>query len=245
MSLSNSAANAMSLGMGMAMDAIAGGGRLQKAALVVVAKDQKGRLVSLSELKFPINPEKVTVTDTAAPSRSENVGSTLPQKQGGPKNPREIKFDVVFDTYEAREDVRAMYISKLQRFARPDPELHINPTLLFSWGSFTAEDDVAFVCDLEEFNVTYTMFLPDGTPVRAKVSITLREVEDPNELAAYFQSPDHAKLHTVKRGDTLQQIANREYENPAEWRRIADANGIDDPLNLEPGTRLLVPPILK
>jgi nucleoid-associated protein YgaU len=40
-------------------------------------------------------------------------------------------------------------------------------------------------------------------------------------------------------------IAAREYEDPAEWRRIADANGIDDPLQLEPGRRLMIPPILR
>jgi len=59
------------------------------------------------------------------------------------------------------------------------------------------------------------------------------------------QSPDHAKVYTVQRGDTLQAIAYREYDNPSEWRRIAEANAVDDPLALEPGTRLLVPPILR
>ena len=40
-------------------------------------------------------------------------------------------------------------------------------------------------------------------------------------------------------------IAFREYDDPAQWRRIAEANGIDDPLALQPGRRLLIPPILK
>ena len=57
--------------------------------------------------------------------------------------------------------------------------------------------------------------------------------------------PDHTKRRTVKMGETLALIAHEEYDDPAEWRRIADANGIEDPLNLTPGTRLLVPPILK
>jgi nucleoid-associated protein YgaU len=58
-------------------------------------------------------------------------------------------------------------------------------------------------------------------------------------------SPDHAKVYTVQRGDTLQSISFREYDDPAEWRRIADANSVDDPMALEPGMKLLVPPILK
>jgi nucleoid-associated protein YgaU len=48
----------------------------------------------------------------------------------------------------------------------------------------------------------------------------------------------------VGRGDTLQSIAFKEYDDAGEWRRIAEANGIDDPLELAPGKRLLIPPIL-
>ena len=58
------------------------------------------------------------------------------------------------------------------------------------------------------------------------------------------ESPDNAKVRAVLRGDTLQSIAFAEYDDPAEWRRIADSNGIDDPSDLRPGQRLLIPPIL-
>ena len=67
----------------------------------------------------------------------------------------------------------------------------------------------------------------------------MQEVQEPK------QSPDHAKLYTVRRGDTLQGIAMAEYDDPREWRRIADTNGITNPMSLPPGTKLLVPPILK
>ena len=49
---------------------------------------------------------------------------------------------------------------------------------------------------------------------------------------------------TVRRGQSLADIAADEYDNPAEWRRIADANQIDDPMALAPGMKLIVPPIL-
>ena len=59
-----------------------------------------------------------------------------------------------------------------------------------------------------------------------------------------MNSPDHAKLVTLKRGQTLADVASDEYDNPAEWRRVARANGIDDPMSVLPGTKLIVPPIL-
>jgi len=240
------AGNALSMLGGQALDAIAGGGQLVKASLVLVQEDKKAASgLTKESLEFPINPESVTIKKESAASRSQTLGSGVPQKQGDPQEARTIRFTVVFDTYEARKDVRTEYIQKLTRFARVSEELHTCPTLHFCWGNLTQDDDLMFAVDLEEFEVKYTMFLPDGTPVRCAVDILLREVEDPNDHAKLFQSPDHAKLHTVKRGDTLQSIAYKEYDSAAEWRRIADSNGIEDPMNLTPGTRLLVPPILK
>jgi nucleoid-associated protein YgaU len=57
-------------------------------------------------------------------------------------------------------------------------------------------------------------------------------------------SPDHTKRRTVKQGETLSLIAFEEYDDSAEWRRIADANGIDDPKSVRPGMVLTLPPIL-
>ncbi len=230
---------------GAAAAQVLGGGKLVKASLVVLAEDQKGDLAEVDKIEFPINPEKITIQERSENNRSPTTGPGDGDKQGEQKQPREIKFSVVFDTYEAREDVRAKYISKLQKFSRIEDELHVPPTLIFTWGEFTSDTESQFPCDLEEFNVNYTMFLPDGTPVRCTVDLLLRDVTPPDEQARRNSSPDHAKLHTVRRGDTLQSIAYREYDKASEWRRIADANGIDDPLRLEPGTRLLVPPILK
>ena len=45
-------------------------------------------------------------------------------------------------------------------------------------------------------------------------------------------------------GDTMASIAYRAYGRPDQWRAIADANGIDDPTRVLPGTTLLVPPPL-
>ena len=56
-----------------------------------------------------------------------------------------------------------------------------------------------------------------------------------------WMSSDRTKAHTVIRGETLHSIATLEYGDPAQWRVIATANGIDDPLALAPGTALVLP----
>jgi nucleoid-associated protein YgaU len=42
-------------------------------------------------------------------------------------------------------------------------------------------------------------------------------------------------------GDTLASIAFQEYEDPTKWRAVAEANKIDDPMRIKPGTVLTVP----
>jgi len=45
----------------------------------------------------------------------------------------------------------------------------------------------------------------------------------------------------LQRGDTLALVAANFYFDPANWRPIALANGIDDPRRLKPGAELTIP----
>ncbi|MFO0747795.1 MAG: LysM peptidoglycan-binding domain-containing protein [Myxococcota bacterium] len=54
-------------------------------------------------------------------------------------------------------------------------------------------------------------------------------------------SPDHAKLYTVKQGDTLQKISTYAYGTPVGGARIADANGLGDPTAAAPRSQACRP----
>lgn len=48
--------------------------------------------------------------------------------------------------------------------------------------------------------------------------------------------------HTVIEGETIQNIANRYYQDSGLWHLIADANGIYNPITeLVPGTQIVIP----
>jgi nucleoid-associated protein YgaU len=44
-------------------------------------------------------------------------------------------------------------------------------------------------------------------------------------------------------GETLDRISARYYGDSNEWRSIAAANGIEDPLAVRPGSLLMIPEI--
>jgi nucleoid-associated protein YgaU len=117
---------------------------------------------------------------------------------------------------------------------------HRPPKVMFTWGGFK------FTGFIESLTVRYTMFLPDGKPCRATANVSLKELLTAKEQLEKKprNSPDHTKRRTLKIGETLALIAHEEYDDPAEWRRIADANGIVDPRDVKPGTVLTLPPIL-
>jgi hypothetical protein len=95
---------------------------------------------------------------------------------------------------------------------------------------------------LKSVTKSLTHFLEDGTPVRALLNCTFEEILDP-ELEIRIQNPIDDPVRTVKRGETLSSMAAEEFNDPALWRLIAEANQMDNPRQLVPGQRLTVPPL--
>ncbi len=220
-------------------------GELSKAEMVVIdgkSGSETGRF------KFQFNPQSVTIKKTAKYTKNNTGGYDVPNMQfvGGE---RSISFpELVFDTAESGKNVWSKHIQPLEKMLHLDEHEHRPPIVMLVWGNFlrqaggggNAQTIEAIKCVVTEMSVDYTMFKEDGTPIRAKMTLTLDEIGN----KAKKKSPDFAKVYVVRRGDTLQQIAYREYNSAGEWRRIAESNGIDDPLRMRPGTRLLIPPIL-
>ena len=48
-------------------------------------------------------------------------------------------------------------------------------------------------------------------------------------------------MHRVQPGETLDRISARYYGDSTKWRLLAQANGIEDPLSVRPGSLLSVP----
>ena len=196
-------------------------GNFAKAQLVPV--DGADR----TPIEFNFNPDTIKMGKRVRVMESAEQGQDQGRLQFKSGTAWEINFpDLIFDTYETKEDVRVK----------------------FNWGKFCPEYTMVLV----GMDVSYEMFLSDGTPVRAKVKLSLKSYETllsrqdkSGVMDTPNNSPDHARIYNVRRGDTLPLISQHAYDTPGEWRRIADYNSIEDPLRLEPGAELLIPPILK
>jgi hypothetical protein len=158
---------------------------------------------------------------------------------------RTLTLSLFFDTYEeggTQRDVR-VHTNKLTQLARYDGDRHRPPVCLISWGPHLVGADLPFRGVVTSLTQKFTLFLSNGTPVRATVDVTFREYEAPGrqERNPPTNSPDQRKTRVVNRGDSLWAIAAAEYDDPTRWRPIAQANNLDNPRALVPGMTLVIP----
>jgi hypothetical protein len=144
---------------------------------------------------------------------------------------------------------------KIFQLIRIDPARHAPPVLAFLWGpQFPGGNIVveqagqrreAFLCVMESIRQKFTLFSPDGVPLRATLTVSLREYRDLGDQFAQIKpsSPDRTHVHVLQQGDTLAAVSRRFYDSPARWRPIADANRIEDPRRTAPGAFVRVPPL--
>lgn len=101
-----------------------------------------------------------------------------------------------------------------------------------------------FKCIVENVKQKFTLFSPEGIPLRATLTVALREYKTLDEQLAQLNltSPDRTHSHVVEGGETLAHISAEFYQQPDDWRYIADANNIEDPRRLTVGAFLTIPP---
>ena len=186
------------------------------------------------------NPNQITIQKTANWRLVPVAERDVPPSQFTHGEPATLSMDLFFDTYEPGIDVRLhtqpiFHLTTVERHG----QIHRPPVCQLSWGLF----GVFFQGVLQSVNQRFTLFLADGTPVRATVGCIFREWRSDREEERRLkkESVDVAKTRAVRRGDTLSSIAGEEYHDPTLWRPIAEANGIDNPRALRPGQVLTIP----
>lgn len=166
---------------------------------------------------------------------SQSVNYVNPQK--GQPVATDFQFEpftvtLFFDTYtnekplDEKEDVRVQYTEKIAGLVKPTQDAKKTkhqPICIFSWGSFNLKGKI------QKVDQKFTMFLPNGIPVRATVTITILPTATNKEVKELLGKEACRKLWTVKSGDRLDLIAYQALKDPVQWRKIADANQITNP----------------
>ncbi len=205
---------------------------LEKAIIEVLEKPNKGKI----EVMF--NPKEYQVS-TSAEVTGEGLNLQFQKVSIG-----DFTVTLLFDSYEKKggdRDVRKM-TQKITQLLMPSVEgkkTKRGPVCLFVWGGFS------FKGIIHTLSHKFTMFLPEGIPVRAELTVTFKSVATPEEYAKSMGKEACRKIWTVKSGDRLDLIAQSTLKDVTRWRKIADENNIDNPLSFpkesDLGRRLIIP----
>ncbi len=226
---------------------------LEKAQIRMHEQDRPTKNKSIpTELTFLFNPSTIKMnrgmnfTPQGTLQKSADAGAGKTQEFTGEASRTLEIGPLVFDTYfdrsgegGARASVRKKYIQPLEKMMQAitlgsDQDSVRPPRVLFIWGKFIKEDD--------EFNgngwyinsvdTEYTMFLEDGTPVRAKVSLKLIEAaKEPKTSSNSEALADEMTTITVGQFEnafTAVKSAGGKYKDVL---KICALNGVDDPLD--------------
>lgn len=192
------------------------------------------------EIPFTFNPTEYSVSTSLTYGKQSLPGLTTPVTQFVSGDAETLTMELLFDTYEDRADVRKEYTDTIDLLLQVDGSLHAPPLCQVVWGTA-----LAFTAVLESAEKTFTMFTPEGVPVRARVNVTFSKYDRPGNQAPASppESADKTKVWSVTEGDTLWGIAAEEYGDPRQWRVIAEANEIENPRTLRAGRDVVLPPL--
>jgi Contractile injection system tube protein/LysM domain len=220
---------------------------LTKATIEVLDSEaiDPARLPRFLTVQF--NPTEYTLSKGAQIAEIAIYGIDSPILQFIRGQNEKLTLDLFFDTTtngnglgEGADDVTRL-TNPFYQLVKIQPKTHAPPRIRFTWGQ-----GLSFKAIVESVQRKFTLFNPQGMPLRATLNISCREYKTLEEQVAELnlQSTNHSKTHVVQRGDTLSRIATAEYNDPTAWRTIGDANPkVINPRRLEPGLELHIPPL--
>lgn len=222
--------------------------------VTALAKARFQRLATPSDtqgraLDVQYNPAELTFTKAAQVAEIPIPGLDTPLLQYVRGQAETLSVELFFDSTEDGTGNTAKAVTEktnaFYELIKADRATHAPPVLLFTWGgtAFPGARRDGFRCVVTNVRQQFTMFAPDGRPLRAKVTVDLKEYKPLTlhlrELG--LMSSDHTKAAVFRESDTVTAVAYREYGDDRRWRLIAEANGVVDPLAIPPGTVLRIP----
>jgi nucleoid-associated protein YgaU len=217
--------------------------------------DSRGQAID-APMTVKYAPAELTLAKGAQYAEIAIPGLELPVLQFVRGEATTLSMDLFFDSTEGGTGTTALPVTEtVERFHKlvsVKGSLHHPPLVQVTWGddfpgaSFGESDQAGqtFTAAVLSVSRRFTLFNPDGKPLRAIVSIALKQFATVAQqvTAINYQSADHTRLHVVQEGETLPLIAYDAYGDARLWRDIALHNRIAEVRRIAPGTALELPP---
>lgn len=217
---------------------------ITKAELVEIKKfsgssDSLSQAEQANKLVVQFNPQSLKLNLSNQNTGGDQPGGSSKQFVGSGLS--KLALELLFDTSATGADVRAetqkvAYFVMAQEQEKKDDKRK-PPNVRFQWGSFIFEGVI------DSMDETLDYFSEQGVPLRATVSLSMSRDDivilrgNAQSGGAGNNSGATSPLDAARPGDSIASMAAR-IGASADWKAIASANDIDDPLRLEAGARI-------
>ncbi|MGC8774152.1 MAG: CIS tube protein [Chlorobaculum sp.] len=227
-------------------------GKLEKMLILAFADSKKaesgGKKEADDYVEALINPESYTLGYKLKFSKSgQGQGTSGQQLKYEYTEPGEMSFEFLFDNTGIIDGIpRDSITEDIEKFRKVlidyKGDAHEPRHFKLVWG-----ENSIFKGRVTELEITYKLFRPDGTPLRATAKVTFKSSIEEEKRAATEdrQSADLTHIRKVKAGDTLPLMCFRIYGDSKYYLDVAAANGLDNFRSLVPGAEIRFPPIDK
>lgn len=157
-----------------------------------------------------------------------------------------LNFDIVIDCtgiVDASRTDMSKEITALEKIVfKYNGEIHRPNFVKIQWGK-----NFIFKGVLVSLDTSYTLFRPDGSPLRAKISLSFSQYISPKSVAMEDgqTSPDITHMVDLVEGDTLPQLCLRVWNDQSYYIPVARYNDLNKFRNLKGVQRLIFPPIIQ
>lgn len=193
-----------------------------------------------------INPDGLKLQRTVEYNQQQppDTSSDSPKYKSTPGDI--LNFDMVIDCTGIVDSKRTDMTKEIKALEKIiytyNGDIHRPNYVKIQWGK-----NMIFKGVLKSFDISYSLFKPDGSPLRAKISLSFSQYISTTTVKKKDKigSPDVSHLVAVADGITLPQLCQNTWNNDSYYIQVARYNDLNKFRNMKGIEKLIFPPILQ
>lgn len=216
--------------------------RLGKMTIVAFSDDKYTNQTGKPYI-FMLNPEEFSEKTEINYDLEQAPGSIDADAKFKSTKPSNLDLNIVIDCTGVVDSERTNLQVEIDRLKEVclsyDGKIHRPKFIAIYWGSFS------FKGVLQTLDIKYTYFKPDGSPLRAKVTLGFVTSTNANQMTKKRSNSSPDLTHIVNIGtNNLPQISQDIYDDPHLYIQLAKFNKLDKFRNLKSDRQIVVPPLI-
>ncbi|CAD0007542.1 CIS tube protein [Flavobacterium chungangense] len=199
---------------------------------------------SASPYAFMINPDTIKIQKSIEYNEQQAPATSSASQKYKSTPSDKLSFEIIIDCtgiVDAKRIDMAQEIEALETIIYTyNGKIHRPNFVKVQWGQ-----NITFNGVLDSIDISYTLFKPDGSPLRAKISLAFSQYISPKSVTMIDapQSPDLTHIVNVTEGMSLPQLCLQTWDDDSLYIQVAQFNNLNKFRNLKGIDKLIFPPV--